>query len=362
MGKWSVDASVGAAWTIPSAFYTDPAVFEEAKEAIFAKSWQFISEVESVKVPTSVYPFTLLEGLLDEPLLFTRDRDDQIHCLSNVCTHRGNIVCEGAGCTNSLRCRYHGRKFDLNGRMTYMPEFEGVEGFPCEADNLPKVNFGQWRKWLFASLDPAVSLEALLKPIDDRIGHLPMEEFVYAPERARDYLVKAHWALYVDNYLEGFHIPYIHPALNQTLNYGDYRTEFFDGGNVQIGVGSGADECFVLPETSPDFGENIAAYYYWIYPNLMLNFYPWGLSVNVVKPLGVDRTRVSFIPFVYDESKISSGAGSILDRVEREDEQIVELVQKGLRSRFYDRGRYSPLRENGVHQFHQLIAASLENQ
>jgi choline monooxygenase len=100
----------------------------------------------------------------------------------------------------------------------------------------------------------------------------------------------------------------------------------------------------------------VAAYYCWLFPSTMFNVYPWGVSVNVVTPLAVDRTRVSFLPFVWDAAKRDAGAGAGLDRVEREDEAIVESVQRGVRSRLYDRGRYSPAREGGVHHFHRLLA------
>lgn len=117
---------------------------------------------------------------------------------------------------------------------------------------------------------------------------------------------------------------------------------------------------FRLPASHPDQGRAIAAYYWWLFPTTMFNVYPWGVSVNVVVPLAVDRTRVSFLPFVWDESKREQGAGAGLDRVEREDEAIVEAVQRGICSRLYDRGRYSPAREGGVHHFHRLIAELLE--
>jgi choline monooxygenase len=92
---------------------------------------------------------------------------------------------------------------------------------------------------------------------------------------------------------------------------------------------------------------------------MMFNFYPWGLSINVVKPMGIGLTKVSFIRYVWDETKISEGAGAELDRVEREDEQVVELVHKGLKSRVYTQGRFSPRREIGTHQFHRLLASRL---
>ena len=100
-----------------------------------------------------------------------------------------------------------------------MPEFDGVEGFPSDADHLPKVEFDVWRQFVFARVTPGgPSLSDYLCEVEERIGWMPLEDFRFAPERARDYLVEGHWALYVDNYLEGFHIPYIHAALNETLD------------------------------------------------------------------------------------------------------------------------------------------------
>lgn len=357
---FQIDSEIGRAATIPSKFYTCPDVFEASKDAIFGRSWQWVGDGDMVKVPGQVTPFTLLEGFLDEPLLVSRDKNDRIHCMSNVCTHRGNIVVEGAGNLNTLRCRYHGRRFALDGTCNFMPEFDGVEGFPCPSDNLPQVPFETWRNHVFVSLNPHRSLKETLAQMEERVGFLPVEHFKHAPERARDYMVHGNWALYVDNYLEGFHIPYIHAALNETLDYGSYKTILLDHGNLQLGAAAGAEEVFSLPEGHVDYGQRIAAYYFWIYPNLMFNFYPWGLSINVVRPLAPDRTKVSFIPYVWDESKLGSGAGGALDRVEREDEAVVEMVQKGLRSRYYDRGRYSPKRESGVHQFHTFLAGSLK--
>jgi choline monooxygenase len=354
-----VHPEIQKAATLPAWFYKDPAMFERVKEAVFAKSWQFIGDTDDLKAPGSTRPFTLLEGCLDEPLLLTRDMDDQLHALSNVCTHRGMLVCETGGVERFLRCRYHGRRFGLDGGFTSMPEFEQVENFPAASDSLPKIAFSTWDKLGFVNLNPSVSLETMLAPIQARLGWLPLREFYYDPSRARDYIVRANWALYCDNYLEGFHIPYIHASLNAAIDYGSYTTEQYDWCNLQLGVASQGETVFELPRQSPDFGQNIAAYYYWVFPNLMLNFYPWGLSINVVRPLAHDRCKVSFIPYVWRANLLESGAGAGLDRVEREDEVVVEAVQRGVRSRFYDRGRFSPAREACVHHFHRLLVGHL---
>lgn len=334
-------------------------MFNVVRERIFARSWQFIGDTEHVKVPGAVHPFVLLEGFLDEPMVLTRDMDDKIHLLSNVCTHRGMQVVEGCSNERFLRCRYHGRRFGLDGCFQHMPEFEKASGFPSTTDNLPNVPFGAWSKLLFASIAPEGELESILAPVKERVGWLPLDQFFFDPSRSRDYLVRANWALYVDNYLEGFHIPFVHASLNEAIDYGSYATEPFEGGNLQIAVAKGGENVFDLPKSSADFGQLISAYYYWLFPNTMLNFYPWGLSVNVVRPLAPDLSKVSFLCYVYDASKMGKGAGGDLDRVEREDEAVVELVQRGVRSRFYDRGRFSPTREQNVHQFHRMLSARL---
>jgi choline monooxygenase len=355
-----IDPDIRRAATLPAELYRSPEIYERARERVFARSWQWVGDAALLRAPGQVHPVTLLPGCLDEPLLLTRDRDDRLHCLSNVCTHRGHLVAETGGTVTALRCRYHGRRFDLAGRCQFMPEFEEVEGFPSETDHLPRLAFESWRQLLFASLAPPCLLEDLLAPVEDRVGWLPVEDYRFDPSRSRDYLVSAHWALYVDNYLEGFHIPYVHAGLAQAVDYGTYTTELFDRSSVQVALAGEGGDAFEPPPSSPDHGRRVAAYYFWLFPNTLLNFYPWGLSINVVKPLAVDRTRVSFLAFVGDESRLSVGAGAELDRVEREDEVVVENVQRGLRSRLYHRGRYSPAREQGVHHFHRLLTAALE--
>ncbi|MDH5609245.1 MAG: hypothetical protein OEY56_07175 [Cyclobacteriaceae bacterium] len=195
--------------------------------------------------------------------------------------------------------------------------------------------------------------------MEERVGFLPLHEFRFEPSLSKDYLVNAHWALYCDNYLEGFHIPFVHPELNQALDYGTYETVLGDYFNLQVGYSDTSVETFDLPAGHLDYGQQVAAYYFWIFPNMMFNFYPWGLSVNVVKPLTIDKTKVSFLTYLYDESKMGNSAGALLDKVEREDEFVVEGVQKGIRSRFYQSGRFSPTREQGVHHFQRLITSFL---
>src|SRR5262249_8554466 len=136
--------------------------------------------------------------------------DAGLRCLSNVCTHRGNILCDEPSSGAALRCRYHGRRFALDGRMLAAPDFERAEAFPTTDDNPPVVPSARWHKLLFASLAPTMAFAELAAELDARVGWLPIESAVLDAERSRDYVVPAHWALYCDNYLEGFHVPYVH--------------------------------------------------------------------------------------------------------------------------------------------------------
>ncbi|MCC6865168.1 MAG: Rieske 2Fe-2S domain-containing protein [Ignavibacteria bacterium] len=359
--KFIIEPDIRKAETLPAEFYRSDEVFEIIKEKVFKNSWQLVTDLDKVKLPGSVFPYTFLEGIINEPLLITRDMDNNLHNLSNVCTHRGNLLIENAGVVNNLRCRYHGRKFEFNGDFKSMPECQDAINFPRPEDNLSKVPFKIWNKFIFASLFPKYSHEEIFKPINERLDGVIIPEMFQEPLRSKEYIVKCNWALYVDNYLEGFHIPYVHNSLNEVIDYGSYTTELFGHCNLQIAIAKPGGECFRMHEISPDYGNEIAAYYWWVFPNLMLNYYPWGLSINIVKPLTKELTKVSYLTYISDSTKIEKGAGSGLDKVEQEDEAIVEMVQRGMQSSFYKTGRYSPSREKGVHHFHRLLTAYLND-
>ena len=356
MPLFEIDPNIAKAKTLNTEYYTSLQCLDVSKEKIFASSWQWIGDTDKVKEPGSAHPFILLENYLDEPLLLTKDKEEELHCMSNVCTHRGNLMVYEPCKLNQLRCRYHGRQFTLDGKFISMPEFKEVEDFPTEADNLHRLPLFKWGKLLFTSLNPAFDASVVFKEMMQRMEWFPMNELNYRADLSKDYIVKANWALYCENYLEGFHIPFVHAGLNQVLDFGEYTTEVFRYSNLQLGIGKKGDVCFDLPRSSPDYGKEVAAYYFWVFPNMMFNFYPWGLSFNLVQPLSVSECKVSFVTYVSDESKLNLGAGSGLDTVELEDEEVVENVQKGIRSRFYTHGRYSVKREQGTHHFHSLIA------
>lgn len=335
MLEFTIDPDIRRARTLPADFYTDPRFFAESKEKIFARTWQFAGRVENFN---GLHPVTILPGFLDEPVLLSRN-GNVVNCLSNVCTHRGKILIEEPCKANLIRCGYHGRRFDLDGKFLSMPEFKDVVDFPTDEDDLKKIPLALRGGFAFVSTSPVATFEEF---VDDAAVHLAdIDPSGLKFVSGREYEVDAHWALYCENYLEGFHIPFVHHSLNEIVDYGTYETRLFRYSSLQIGY---------------DDKGGVAGRYLFIFPNLMFNFYPWGISVNVVRPVSPSQTIVEFLTYISDESKVGSGAGANLDRVELEDEAVVESVQKGIRSRFYSRGRYSPSREQGTHHFHRLIS------
>lgn len=349
-----IDPDIRKAKTLPSSFYSDPEIFSEIKLR-FRKFWHFAAHKGQLN-GNSAIELEHFENLIDEPMAMTDE--GEIRCISNVCTHRGMLVVDGHCSKTTLQCPYHGRTFSLDGSMRAMPEFEEVEGFPTIKDDLRNFPVLNWKGLIFSGIEPS-GLERSLEEMERRVGWMPIETFEYDATRNRSYGINANWALYVDNYLEGFHIPFVHKELNRALDYDNYQTELFDGGVLQIGIASDGEAIFNIPEDSPDFGLRVSAYYYWIFPGLMLNFYPWGLSVNLVVPLSVDSTRIIYRGFVWDREMLGKGAGGDLDKVESEDQQIVEATHRGVSSTSYNRGRYSPTKETGVHHFHRILTKHL---
>ncbi len=358
MQRFFVDSDITKASTIHKDLYLDQDTFEVLSQKIFPSTWQYVAESTAIPQPGDVWPFQFIEDFVNEPLLLSKDKEHNLYCMSNVCTHRGNILAyEKCNVVNGIVCKYHGRRFDLNGQFKSMPEFKDVKNFPSKKDNLHHLPLMTWGNMLFTHL--ADHVEDYFSPMKERLSWLPLHSFDHQPQHDKDYTINANWALYCENYLEGFHIPFVHEGLNAAIDYSTYETIIENKCILQIGYSKQNEDCFDLPKESIDYGKNIAAFYYWVYPNMMFNFYPWGLSLNIVKPISLDKTKVSFLVFICDKSKYNHGAGSDLDKVEMEDEEIVQNVQIGIRSRFYEHGRYAPHREQGTHHFHRLMAQAL---
>ena len=355
--SFTIDPDITRAETLPAPVYASPQWYARLTERVLARTWHMLAHTSELPAGESVLPRVLLPGALDEPCVLTRDADGAVRVLSNVCTHRGAVLVEETASLRAMRCRYHGRRFALDGAFISMPEFEQARDFPRPCDNLSVVPHGVLGPLIFASANPAMPWDEVTRPVLDRMGFLDLASLQFDSATSRDYNVTANWMLYCDNFLEGFHIPFVHAALNQVLDYSSYRTELFPWGSLQVGIAEEGAVAFDLPADHPDAGQRVAAFYFFLFPSTMLNFYPWGLSINLVQPIAAGRTGVRFLSYVRDATLRAGSAGDGLHDVELEDEAVVESVQRGMRSRFYTRGRYSPTREAAVHHFHRTLAA-----
>lgn len=134
-----VTENIAQSATLPADFYFDNALWEQMKEAVFAKSWLYIGDEKQLfNTAVNTHPFFLLDRYVAEPLVLTK-KDEEIRCLSNVCTHRGFIVAHAAGKNRKLTCSYHGRRFGLDGKFEFMPEFQEVENFPRPCEHLQQL-------------------------------------------------------------------------------------------------------------------------------------------------------------------------------------------------------------------------------
>jgi choline monooxygenase len=336
--------TVSSSSTLPSAFYLDPAVLPREMERVLGRSWQLAGHAADVQSPGD---YVTVEAA-GEPLIVRRDRSGALGALSNVCRHRAGPVAAGRGRRNAFTCGYHGWTYDADGRLLRSAGMEGAEGFDQAAVCLPRHRADTWGPLVFVCLqgDPP-PLAAALRPLVEAAGHLPLAGMRFA--RRRDYTVACNWKVYVDNYLEGYHIPIVHPGLFEMLDFDKYRSEPFDGGTLQV---------------APLRRDDDQALYFWFYPNLMVNVYRDNFSTNLIVPQGHDRTLTVFEWFQLEPD--TDGARRDLDRIvqtsdeiQQEDIRICEAVQKGLASRGYDTGRYAPRHEIGLHHFHRLLRAAL---
>lgn len=409
MPRLHIDADIRRATALPASFYTDADVWAEVAQRVFAPSWQWVGDAAAVASPGQVAPAALAQPGGDLPVLMARDAEGALRVLSNVCTHRANLLVDAPAALSRIRCGYHGRQFGLDGRCLGSPGFgsggdgpaQGPPGVPtggaCEpaaqpfpraSDHLPVLPSGEWAGLVFAArAAPAVALDDWLAPVRRWCGWLPLGLAAEWPSRRRDFDVPVHWALVVENYLDGLHIPFIHQGLTEALDLSQYRYELAPWGVLQLALaaanaaadgaapgaadafargpgpagsgGAGPGDLWTPPPGAPTHGQRVAAYYWWFFPNLMLNVYPWGLSLNCVRPLSPTRTRVQFRSYVWDASCLGEGAGADLDRVEAEDEAVMVRVQQGLRSPLWQPGGYSAAHERGIHHFHRLLAGAL---
>ncbi len=352
MTDYEFDARLAYARTIPSHYYFGQEILEAEKRSIFAKSWQLAGRADQVREAGQFFTTTIA----DEPVLVVRGSDGELRAFSNVCRHRAGPVAKGEGKRPVLQCGYHGWTYGLDGNLLQTPEMTGIECFERSQFSLPRFAAEIWNELVFVNLDSAAPpLGAFL---GDLAGRLTSRDYAgYRLAAHKEWTLDCNWKVYVDNYLEGYHIPIVHPGLFRELDYPNYRTETRTDYSIQHAPLRRPDRIRVSdPAQDVD--------YFWIWPNLMLNVYPDNFSTNLVVPLGPAQTLTLFDWYFRDpeapgmRQRIEETI-AFSDEIQLEDIDICQAVQRGLQSATYTSGRYSPMRENGVHHFHGLYARAM---
>jgi len=337
--------------SLAARFYVDPDMVVVDRRAIFDRAWQLVAHECQLR-NAGDHVVADLGGL---PVLAVRGADGVVRVFHNVCRHRAGPIaqCDGLA-AKSLRCRYHGWTYTLEGQLRSAPEMGGAVGFDVADIRLPQLAVRVWQGLVFAAVDPdpAMDFDALVRGIDARVGDA-RGLADYGHHHRVGYDVACNWKVYVDNYLEGYHVPHVHPALNRMLDYRSYVTEVEQWHSLQ----------WSPLESSEGLYGSGDALYYWLWPNTMLNILPGRLQTNRIVPLGVDRCRVEF-DFYYPQDDSGEARArreadlQFSDEVQHEDLGICEDVQRGMASGSYAPGRLNPLRETAVHHFHELLRAA----
>lgn len=350
------------AYALPARYYTGTESAALDRRTVFAKTWQLLAHASQLAQAGD----HVIGEIADVPLLLVRGTDGELRALHNVCRHRAGplALCDGRG-AKRLRCRYHAWTYSLEGQLLSAPEMQTAQDFDVASIRLPQAKVATWRNLVFATLDDAVpALEEVLHGIDTRLGAHAIEDYVFHARESYD--IGCNWKTYIDNYLEGYHVPHIHPELNRMLDYRGYVVETSRWHSLQHSPLESGDALYGSGE----------ALYWFVWPNTMLNVMPGRLQTNRVLPLAPDRCRVVF-DYFYPETALAASSEhaqahalqnrvakdrAFSDLVQREDVEMCEHVQRRLASGSYEAGRLNPLRENGVHHFHELLREAYRNE
>jgi choline monooxygenase len=344
--------------TIPASWYTDRRIFALEHETVFSSSWHVAARVDQL---THAGDYVTTD-IADEPVVIVRGNDKQIRGFFNVCRHHAAaVMTEPEGQAPQMRCPYHGWTYSLEGDLKGTPDFNEVSNFNRAENGLLPIETAIWEQWVFVRIGKgsgdALTLEHFLGDLLGQLKRLNLSKLHWFERRA--YTLNCNWKVFVDNYLDGgYHVPHLHKGLDSVLDYSQYTIENGERFCLQSSPMISGDDDEVGSVRS---GQR--ALYYWLYPNFMINLYEGVMDTNLVRPITVDRTQVIFDFYFTDISDAARernrASVEIGDRIQQEDLDICESVQRGLGSRAYTAGRMSVRREAGEHLFHRLLHADL---
>jgi len=338
--------------TMPGRYYTAPEILAEEQERIFARHWISVGRAADFAAGGD-YRLAQLAG---ESVIVLRDQQGALRAFYNVCRHRGTRLCDAAQgrLSETIQCPYHAWTYALDGRLIGAPHMHEVEGFDKQDYPLHPVALAQWEGFVFANLAPEPRpLATAFAPVLERFRHFNLPALVTVRRTA--YTVRANSKLVMQNYSECLHCPTIHPELSTKLPYTSGANDLvegpFLGGYMEIkppnasATMSGRACGLLLGDLPPD--DRTRAFYYTIFPTMMLSLHPDYAVYYTVWPKGPTESVVACEWLVHPDSPASPGyniedAAEFWDRTNRQDWRICERSQLGVASRMYAPGPYSP--------------------
>ena len=330
---------VKAPVTAPASWYADPQLWPVERQKIFAASWQFVGHESEVAAPRAWRADTLA----GYPVVVVRGDDGTLRGFHNVCRHRaGPLVREASGvCDGHLTCQYHGWKYMLDGRLRMARDFGAASDFDPRDFGLFPVLLALWRGLIFAGIGADLpDLAGLMAPIDAKLGAVDWSGLGVALRRSHD--LGCNWKTYVENYLEGYHVPNIHPGLDAEVQADKYRVTV--EGRVALHE--------VPPRAADAVYDGVWA---WLWPNIAINVYNRGLMIERMSPVGHDRTRLDYIYLTPGGEAVPDETLAMSDQVTAEDKWITERVQENLNAGVYHTGRLSPKHEVAITAFQTWV-------
>jgi choline monooxygenase len=329
--------------TLPSSLYRDAAVYQEERRKLFGRSWLFLGHASQIATEGSYIAATLA----GYPLIAVRGKDGIVRAFHNVCRHRaGPLAHDGTGkCDGMLQCRYHGWRYALDGRLASARDFGPSPDFDPREFGLFRVECQTWRGFLFVNMDPQAELKNLIAPLERAsTGFIP-DTLAFTLETTHE--IRCNWKTYAENYLEGYHIPLVHPGLNAAIDAARYEASVED----QV----------AFHHAPPRDGAPVAGLWALLWPHLAVNVYPHGVMMERIVPLDQARTRLDYLYFFVPGTPAEEAERAIAtsEATTREDIAITEAVQRNLDAGVYQTGRLSTRHEGAVAWFQQQVRTAL---
>ena len=359
---------------LPNRFYTGREEFLEERERVFAPMWTCIGFASDAPNPGDVQPLEFMEM----PLLMVRGSDQVLRIFHNVCRHRGHVLVSERGTVKqSLRCPYHSWTYTLEGKLARTPNIGGVgindiPDFDRSSFGLMQVPSVEWHDLVFVNLSgDAPAFEEFIAPLEQRWEPFWGAEGSSLLRRAQSHSsirleVPTNWKLAVENFLEAYHLPTVHPALNRISPLADHEIHLGEdfAGQLSHCYTLGAGTARHLP-VFPAWPEALyeEAQYPALFPNTLLGLQADHLFVMVIIPLTHDRTLEETRLYCVGDESVAEDFEDLRQAQHRfwtevfaEDIGVVTGMQAGRASPGFDGGVLTPVMDKATAHFHQWVA------